>query len=95
MLQMGMTLAVIMATFEIYCHRSFPRLGKYVEKSATTSLVFSMVLAVLMGMIFPSSGVIALMGAVGGTVIVQPYYVSIRKARQVKNALEARKAKKQ
>lgn len=86
MFTMGITLAVILATFEIYCHRSFPRLGKFIQKSAMSSMIFSMTLAVGLGVIFPASGVVALMGAVGATVLVQPYYFAIRnipKAKQL------------
>lgn len=95
MFTMGLVLAIVMAIFEIYCHRSFPRLGKMIERSATNSLIFSVALSIFMGMLFPSTGVISLMGAVGGTVLVQPYYLTIRTSRKVKAKVIETKAKRQ
>lgn len=54
------------------------QLGPIVEANAVYSLLFSIGLSVLLGMIYPMAGIAAFIGGIGSTLLVQPYYMGKR-----------------
>lgn len=58
------------------------KLGPWLEKSETNSLIFSLGLSFAMGVMFPAAGIISFMGAVGSTVLGFPLYKILRTVRK-------------
>lgn len=59
-------------------------LGPWIAKSPLNGIVFSLGLSVMVGRLFPATGVMIFMAGVGSTVIVQPYYMGDRFVRRYK-----------
>lgn len=61
--------------------RQVYKLGPWVERTTFNSLIFSFILSVLVGMMYPVAGIIGLVGGIGSTVAIQPYYMWQRKMK--------------
>lgn len=57
-------------------------LGPWLEADKMHSMIFSIVMSIVLGMLFPVTGIIAFFGAVGSTVVGQPLYTMLRLKRQ-------------
>jgi hypothetical protein len=59
-------------------------LGPWIEKSAFNSLIFSVILSLVMGWMYPIAGIAAFIGAMGSTCITEPVYAARRKVKNSK-----------
>ena len=63
---------------EIYVNSCFPFIKRLQMRYSWFNLTWSIGLSVLIGMIFPAAGLVMFCAAIASTVILWPYYASLR-----------------
>lgn len=92
LLVLGFVVMIVLAGFELYIVFSFPRFGHLIEEYIWFSLIFSVLLSIGIGLLYPTGGISAMMGGVGSTLICQPVYWTRKKIHRLKAWSSARKA---
>lgn len=60
------------------------QLGPWIEKSPVNTVIASIGLSFVLGMMFPAMGVAVFLGAIASTCITQPYYAVRRRIKRYK-----------